>query len=779
MKIVEDRNRMMLDAIPTLAWCNLPDGSNAFLNQRWHDYTGLTPEESKGGGWKVVIHPEDTGVLLDKWRAVLNSGDSGEIEARLRRYDAEYRWFLLRIEPFRDEQGNIVRWYGTGADIENLKRAESLLAAEKRTLEMISSGARLADILANLCVTIDALSTNSTSTVLLSDPDGKRLWPAAGPAVPDSWTQTISPMTIGPREGSCGTAAFLRKRVIITDVASDLLCVGYRDRALANGIRASWSQPLISKSHELLGTFAMYYPEPRTPSASDLQLIEDAGHLAVIAIQGERSQAALAAASNQVRKSEAQLRTIIDAVPQLIAVLGSDGKNQYANQALLKYTGLTLEDVTADHFRSRVFHPEDEERQGNEPRNPLAQLTGFENEQRIRGRDGQYRWFLMQYNPLKDEQGEILQWYATGTDIEDRKRAEERIRDENFALREEIDHSLMFEEIVGSCKPLRRVLLQVSKVAATDSTVLISGETGTGKELIARAIHKRSNRSTRAFIRVNCAAIPPSLIASELFGHERGAFTGALQQRIGRFEAADGGTLFLDEVGDLPTETQIALLRVLQEREFERVGSSQPISLNVRVLAATNRDLKVAVDAGTFRKDLFYRFNVFPIQVPSLRERVDDIPLLVEYLIDRYSKKAGKKFGDITKKTLELFQAYDWPGNIRELQNVIERAVVLCDGETFSVDETWLKRESPPESRSAVPFAAARFEREREMIEAALAQSRGRIAGLSGAAKRLGIPRQTLDSKILSLGINKHQFMTQQCRLRQITSFSDQKILRR
>jgi formate hydrogenlyase transcriptional activator len=347
---------------------------------------------------------------------------------------------------------------------------------------------------------------------------------------------------------------------------------------------------------------------------------------------------------------------------------------------------------------------------------------------------------------------------VTGTEIEDRKRAEERIREENFALREEIDHSLMFEEIVGSCEALRRVLSQVSKVAPTDSTVLILGETGTGKELIARAIHKRSNRSTRAFIRVNCAAIPPSLIASELFGHEKGAFTGALQRRIGRFEAADGGTIFLDEIGDLPAETQIALLRVLQEREFERVGSSHPLAVNARVLAATNRDLKVAVDAGTFRKDLFYRFNVFPIRVPSLSERGDDIPLLVEYFIARYSKKAGKKFRDISKKALELFQAYDWPGNIRELQNVIERAVVLCDGEMFSVDETWLRRESPPESGPAVPYTAARVEREREMIEAALAQSRGRVAGLSGAAKRLGIPRQTLDSRIVSLGINKHQF---------------------
>ena len=249
----------------------------------------------------------------------------------------------------------------------------------------------------------------------------------------------------------------------------------------------------------------------------------------------------------------------------------------------------------------------------------------------------------------------------------------------------------MFEEIVGASAALRQVLAQVAKVAPTDSTVLISGETGTGKELIARAVHKRSNRSARAFIRVNCGAISPSLITSELFGHEKGAFTGALQRRIGRFEAADGGTIFLDEIGDLSIEVQIALLRVLQEREFERVGSSQPLAVDVRVLVATNRDLKSAVDAGTFRQDLFYRLNVFPIHLPSLRERVDDIPLLVEYFIDRYAKKAGKKFNNITSKTLALFQAYHWPGNIRELQNVIERAVILCDGETFSIDESMVE----------------------------------------------------------------------------------------
>jgi formate hydrogenlyase transcriptional activator len=342
---------------------------------------------------------------------------------------------------------------------------------------------------------------------------------------------------------------------------------------------------------------------------------------------------------------------------------------------------------------------------------------------------------------------------------------EDRTRNENLALREEIDRSSMFEEIVGSSTPLRRVLTLVARVAETDSTVLITGETGTGKELIARAIHKRSNRASRAFIRVNCAAIPSSLISSELFGHERGAFTGALQRRIGRFESANGGTIFLDEIGDLPIETQIALLRVLQEREFERVGSSHPIRVDVRVLAATNRDLEKAVEDGAFRRDLYYRLNVFPVLMPSLRERAEDIPLLVEYLIQRYATKGGKRIGHINKNTLALFQTYSWPGNIRELQNVIERAVILCDGDTLSVDETWLTRESIAPRGPSVPIGASlpeheriQSETERQMIEGALAACGGRIAGPTGAAAKLGIPRQTLDSKIASLGIDKQLY---------------------
>jgi formate hydrogenlyase transcriptional activator len=288
-----------------------------------------------------------------------------------------------------------------------------------------------------------------------------------------------------------------------------------------------------------------------------------------------------------------------------------------------------MEDIMADDFRARLVHPDDMERSRDERQQGLERGAPFELELRARRKDGQHRWFLIRYNPLRDDEGQIIRWYLTGTDIDDRKRAEERTQKENLALREEIDHSSMFEEIVGSSEALRKVLTQVTKVAPSDSTVLVLGETGTGKELIARAIHRRSKRSSRAFIRVNCAAIPASLIASELFGHEKGAFTGALQRYLGRFELADGGTIFLDEIGDLPAETQIALLRVLQEREIQRVGGSQSIPVDVRVLAATNRDLKAAIGTGTFRQDLFYRLNVFPIRIPALRERLDDIPLLI------------------------------------------------------------------------------------------------------------------------------------------------------
>jgi formate hydrogenlyase transcriptional activator len=455
------------------------------------------------------------------------------------------------------------------------------------------------------------------------------------------------------------------------------------------------------------------------------------------------------------KRAEIELRQILDLAPQIIGVLGPGRERLYANRVALAYYGVTLEEWRQRSFGPEV-HPDDFDRVKAVVDRSVAHPAAYESEMRLRKGDGTYRWFLVRYNPLRDDQGQLIRWYLACTDIDDRKRAEDRMRNETIALREDLDRASMFEEIVGSSPALQRVLVQVAKVAQTDSTVLILGETGTGKELVARAIHKRSRRASGAFIRVNCAAIPPSLVASELFGHEKGAFTGAVQRRLGRFEAADGGTIFLDEIGELPPEAQVSLLRVLQEREIERVGSSHPIAVDVRVLAATNRDLEAAVERGTFREDLFYRLNVFPMRLPPLRERADDIPILVEYLVDRFAKQTGKSIRNIEKQTMQRLTAYDWPGNVRELQNVIERALVLSEGETFVIDESWLARK--PRTPANGTAVTTLVDGEKALIEAALQETHGRVAGPRGAAAKLGIPRQTLEWKIRNLNIDKLAF---------------------
>jgi formate hydrogenlyase transcriptional activator len=456
-----------------------------------------------------------------------------------------------------------------------------------------------------------------------------------------------------------------------------------------------------------------------------------------------------------VENREAQLRLITDTTPAMICSCLPDGSVDFFNRRWLEYLDLPLEEISGWSWTS-VIHPED---LVNKWRSSFATGEPLEVEARSRRGDGEYRRVLHRMVPLRDEHGKIVKWYVSSIDIEDRKRAEERLQQESVALREEIDKASMFEEIVGTSPALQAVLSRVSKVAPSDSTVLITGETGTGKELVARATHRRSHRASRAFISVSSAAIPRDLIASELFGHEKGAFTGAMQRRIGRFELAEGGTIFLDEVGELSADTQVALLRVLQEREFERVGGRQPIHVDVRIIAATNRDLKAAVASGTFRQDLYYRLNVFPVEMPPLRERRKDIPLLVEYFIDRYARKAGKNIRRVSRETLELLQSYAWPGNIRELQNVIERSVIVCETANFSVDESWLSQQ--PRDTGAEPMLYLSDKvaaQEKAIIEAALRESQGRVSGPSGAATKLGVARSTLDSKIRSLKINKNRF---------------------
>ncbi|HEY6767614.1 MAG TPA: sigma 54-interacting transcriptional regulator, partial [Candidatus Sulfotelmatobacter sp.] len=464
-------------------------------------------------------------------------------------------------------------------------------------------------------------------------------------------------------------------------------------------------------------------------------------------------------AEDKIREHEVELRQILDAAPQHLSVLRSDGSHLYINQSSLDFLGLTLEEWQKRDIRELV-HPDDAERVARERKQALSSGSPLEFEARFLRYDGEYRWLFLHYKPLKDQLGRITRWVVPAIDIDDRKRSEERLHHENVALREEIVKASMFEEIVGSSPALQTVLSSVVKVAPTDSTVLITGETGTGKELIARAIYKHSRRSGQAFISVNCASIPSSLIASELFGHEKGAFTGAVQRRQGRFELAHSGTIFLDEVGDLPAETQISLLRVLQERQFERVGGNRILTTDVRVIAATNRDLTAAIAAGTFRSDLFYRLNVFPIEVPPLRKRKEDIPMLVEYFVKRYAEKAGKQIRTIDTNTLELCQSYPWPGNIRELQNIVERSVILSSSDTFWIEKAWLASPEPARQELPNPLPDTLQNQEREIIETALAECKGKVAGPKGAAAKLGIPRSTLDSKIKQLKIKKHKFIS-------------------
>jgi PAS domain S-box-containing protein len=515
----------------------------------------------------------------------------------------------------------------------------------------------------------------------------------------------------------------------------------------------------IVKQTKLVG--ALYFENNLTPRAftpDRVAVLDLLASQAAISLENASLYSDLQGSEEKIRQSELELRQIVDFAPQQVAVIGPDRSRIYVNQAALDYFGFTLEEWRSGD-PAQFVHPDDTGLMfGAE--SEFSNGVPHEAELRFRRKDGRYRWFLFRWNPLRDEQGRVVRWYVAAADIEDRKQAEQRLQTENVALREEIDRASMFEEIVGTSPRLQKVLSRISKVAGTDSSVLITGETGTGKELIARAIHKRSRRSGRAFVSVNCAALAPSLISSELFGHEKGAFTGASQRRLGRFELADGGTIFLDEVGELPPDIQIALLRVLQEREFERVGGAQPIKVDARVIAATNRDVKTATANGTFRMDLFYRLNVFPIEVPPLRERKDDILMLLEYFVKRYASRTGKDIRSIDKKTLELFQSYPWPGNIRELQNVVERSVIVSSGDVFSVDESWLPKESPqPVSRvQAAQAPGGEPPDEREIIEAALAECRGRVAGPAGAAAKLRIPPSTLASRIKALKIRKSQF---------------------
>ena len=848
MNPVVEQIRDMIDAIPALAWSCRPDGTTEFHNQTWLNYTGMSREESLGWGWKTAVHPEDLERVMTSCRFLLSSERPGVYEARLRRFDGEYRWFLFRATPSRDERGEIVRWLGTSTDVEDLKRAQSRLRQDEEELR------RIVDLIPQQIVVLnpkgEAIYANRVSMEytglsleevradsfrdrIFHPEDIQRLREQRQKALADTSPFENEQRGLG-KDGKYRWFLIRYNPFLSEDgkvirwyaTATDIEDRKQAQEALRNALdqvqkseaklrqvidtipTIAWcnlpdgpNEFLNKRWHEYSGMShddsrgwgwqAALHPEDLAPLMKKWREILVSGEAGEIEARMRRHDGVYRwfliraeplcgedgkiakwygtstdiedrkRAEERLRQDERELRQLIDFLPQHVLVLDAKGTLVQANQTALDYGGHTLEEMTDAGTQERMkrdLHPDDVDRVTDERRAGISRGIPFEIEKRVLGGDGHFRWFLFRYKPVLNEDGRIVRWFATATDIDDRKQAEYRMSNENLALREEMDRSSMFEDIVGSAEALRKVLRQVDKVAASDSTVLVLGETGTGKELIARAIHKRSRRAERAFIGVNCAAIPPSLIASELFGHEKGAFTGATQRRMGRFESANGGTIFLDEVGDLPAEIQIALLRVLQEREIERVGSNRQIPVDVRVVAATHHDLNALVAEGKFRQDLLYRLNVVPIQMPPLRERVADIPLLVEYFIDRFGRRAGKKLRTIDRKFLRAFQAYGWPGNIRELQNVIERAVILSDDDTLAVDESWLKLEPAQNPVRARALEIALVSQEKQMIEAALAESQGRISGPAGAAVRLGLPARTLDSKIKRLKINKHRF---------------------
>jgi len=733
---LEARLQATLNVIPANTWYAAPTGALTFVNKRAADYMGLPTDHplrfgtDMGAAWDShipLIHPDDHDEARREWANCLRTGSAGENTFRVRNAQGGYRWRISRVEPLRANDGTLLYWIGINFDIEELKQAKDKLAEQEKELRQA------------LAYLAEAGRLSHTGTWAVKSLNGEL-------AVVYWSEESYRIYGLDPRQ-ALPTRAWVWQQAHPDD----------RYRLFKETYEARrQKKDFLAEFRILLPDGTVKYVESigRHVFSADGELLEILGTHADVT-ERKRVEEARKRAEEKIREQEAELRQVLDLAPQLVAVLGPNLERLYSNSGALAYFGTTLDGWRHNNLESEV-HPDDLERVTAAAERGLSTRSAYEMEKRIRGSDGTYRWFLARYKPVCDKQGKATRWYVACTDIEDRKRSEERLQEENVALREEIDKTSMFEEIVGTSPALTAVLSRVSKVARSDSTVLIAGETGTGKELVARAIHRGSGRSSKAFVAVNCAAIPRELIASELFGHEKGAFTGALQRRIGRFELANGGTIFLDEVAELSPDTQAALLRVLQERELERVGGRETIHVDVRVIAATNRDLIDAVAIGTFRPDLFYRLNVFPLEMPSLRERKEDIPVLVEYFIHRYARKAGKTFRRVNKRTLDRLQSYPWPGNVRELQNVIERSVIVCDTDEFTVDESWLSTRVTVKGARALPSTLAAHEK--ALIEGALRASGGRVFGPSGAAARLGIPRSTLESRIRALRINKSRF---------------------
>src|SRR5215469_4396797 len=732
--------RRFIDHVPALGWSALPDGSLEYVNQRFRDSTGLFLGELYGSGWKSAVHRDDIQALETWSQELLESREAGTTEVRLGRFDGSYRWFLVFANPLQDDSGSVVAWYGTNIEIEDRKQAEAALRARELSWRQII------DNIPGFVTTTGAMGEIQFFNHRVQEYFGKtneelKDWARIGvihpedlPSAIEAWSRSLE--------------------------ACQILDIEARFRR-ADGVYR-WFQMRAVPARDAEGKICDWYA-----LHTDIE---------------DRKRA-----EEKLRQSEAELRTITDAIRQPIIVLTPDGTTLYANRVACEYAGLALEELLKEGTLIRACHPDDRNRVRDERSAGLLGGVPFDLEWRMLFKNGEYRWTLLQYNPLKDECGQIIRWYATATDIDDRKKAEQRLRNENVRLaqenvylEEQIRSEMGFEQIIGNSPALKHVLELVETVAPNDSTVLLLGETGTGKELIARAVHERSRRKVKTFVKLNCAAIPTGLLESELFGHEKGAFTGAIIQKAGRMELADQGTLFLDEVGDIPIDIQPKLLRALQEKEFERLGSTHTRKVNVRLVAATNRNLEKMVADREFRSDLFYRLNVFPIRIPPLRDRKDDIPLLVSFFVQKFAKQMQKRVNSIPVATMKALTAWDWPGNIRELENFIERAVILTKGESLAAPLAELRklptvepvRESLPkreddvariveETIASLKGKTARdgnTKKRHDEIIRVLTECKGRVGGAEGAAVRMGLSRTTLMYRMKKLGIDPYDY---------------------
>ena len=676
---------------------------------------------------------------------------------------------------------------------------ESVLKLQK----LVFSGSPLSEVLTNIAHLVESQTEGMFCTIWLPDEDGEELRCAAAPSLP-GFSAHVGTMTVGPKGGSCGTAVYRRESVYVSDILSDPIWDNYRDRLLPYGIRSVWSRPLFTSEGKALGTFSLNYRESRNPGANDLQLIENASYITGIAIERHMNEEAL-------RRERDRLRLLLEITNSMTSKLDLRGLVEVLSKSLLRVTrcdfcALLLPDEDSEQLRLTILY--NPESRGAICDGGSIPVRGAPCGKAFRTGKTQYFKSLDEVRDDPESYGSdvgrrfiertIAEGLVSGCDLPligrsgvvgvlaAIKRSESAFSKDDIAFLEQVagqvaiavENALDYEtavtdrdtekkqrryleeeiraelgEIVGESPALKTALSMVSVVAPTDSSVLILGETGTGKELVARAIHKLGSRSQKAFVKLNCASIPLGLLESELFGHEKGAFTGAVAQKAGRFELADKGTLFLDEVGDIPLELQAKLLRVLQEQEFERLGSNRTHKVDVRLIAATHRDLPAMVKQGTFREDLYYRLKVFPIQVPALRQRTEDIPRLVRHFTTLYAQRMNKRIDAVPPETMDALARYQWPGNVRELQNFIERAVILSPQSILRAPVSELEP-FQPDTKSNAPLNGL-AEVERDHILRALEASNWVIGGQSGAAARLGMKRTSLVYRMKKLRIDR------------------------